>query len=222
MRGFFSRILGRNTDEDETRILSREEIGKRVPGKEASGEELQGFTVERAARIIDDLPPEVPQESAVRIVRGTLVAAGIEIEDIKKSARARESKLNSEIEFARGRQEDLRKRTEEVVRSLEEEKRKAREARDTGIAQEEENISRAVRGLEETGRVRAFFGFPEAEQSIDAVGAPSRDDTRSLEPSDADETQVMRRPRPLAGGDEPAADEGPSTHGASYGTTDER
>lgn len=205
MRGFFSRILGRNTDEDETRVFPREEIGKGTPRKEAPEEEPQGFSVERAARIIDDLPPDVSRESAIRIVRGTLVAAGIEVEDIKKSARARESELSSEIEFARNRQEDLRKRTEEVVRSLEEKKRKAREARDTGIAEEEENISRALASLEEVGRVRAFFGFSETEESTDSATDPSRD-----------ETQVMQRPRPLAD-----ADEGPSTHGASSGTTDE-
>jgi hypothetical protein len=220
-RGFFSRILGRNADEDETRIFLPEEIGKRIPRREGPEEEPpHGFTVERAAGIIDGLPPDVPRESAVRIVRGTLIAADIEVEDIEKSTRARESKLSSEIELARSRQEDLRRRTEEVVRSLEEKIRKAREARDVGITEEEENVSRAVRGLEEVRRVRAFFGFPETEEATDPGSDPTEDEMRPLESFDPDRTRVMRRPRSLADTDEPA--EGPSTQDASYGMTDER
>ncbi len=218
-RGFFSRILGRNADEDETRIFLPEEIGKRIPRREGPEEEPpHGFTVERAAGIIDGLPPDVPRESAVRIVRGTLIAADIEVEDIEKSTRARESKLHSEIELARSRQEDLRRRTEEVVRSLEEKIRKAREARDTGIAEEEEKISRALAHLEETRRVRDFFGFP--EKTTDLAGDPSNDETQVLEPLDADGTQAIRRPGPLADTDDLARD--PSTYGAPYDTTDER
>lgn len=225
MSRFFSRIFRRNTDEDETRTYQLEEIAKRISRKGGSGgeeEPPQGFTVERAARIIDDLPPDVSQESAVRIMRGTLVAAGIEVEDIERSAQARESKLNSEIEFARSRQEDLRRRTEEVVRSLEEEIRKAREARDAGIAEEEENVSRAVRGLEEVGRVRAFFDFPETRETAGPAGDPTGDETRVLEPlNEEDRTQVMRRRSgPLDDTDEPA--ESPSTRGISHDTTDER
>ncbi len=223
MSRFFSRIFRRNTDEDETRTYQLEEIGKRISRKGGTGEEEppQGFTVERAARIIDDLPPDVSQESAVRIMRGTLVAAGIEVEDIERSAQARESRLNSEIEFARSRQEDLRRRTEEVVRSLQDEIRKAREARDAGIAEEEENVSRAVRGLEEVGRVRAFFDFPETRETAGPAGDPTGDETRVLEPLNEDSTQVMRRRSgPLDDADEPA--EGPSTRGISHDTTDER
>jgi hypothetical protein len=221
---FFSRIFRRNTDEDETRTYQLEEIGERISRKGGSGEEEppQGFTVERAARIIDDLPPDVSQESAVRIMRGTLDAAGIEVEDIERSAQVRESRLNSEIEFARSRQEDLRRRTDEVLRSLEEEIRKAREARDAGIAEEEENVSRAVRGLEEVSRVRAFFDFPQQTgETAGPAGDPTGDETRVLEPLDEDRTQVMReRSGPRGAADEPAED--PSTRGISHDTTDER
>src|ERR671939_626213 len=137
VRRFLSRILGRNTDEDETRIYPLEELGKRTP-RQKHEDEPQGFSIERAAKIIVDLPPDVPRESAVRIMRGTLTAAGIEVEDIERVARTQESQLNSEIDLARSRQKDLRERTEEVMRSLEEEIRKAREAHDTSISEEEE------------------------------------------------------------------------------------
>lgn len=168
-RGFFSRILGGGADEDETRVFSAEEIGTRRPTRreeEPDEEEQrpQGFTVERAAEVIDDLPPDVPRESAVRIVRGTLTAAGIKVEDLERSTRVRESKLNSEMDLARDRQQEIQQRTEEAVRSLEEEIRKAREDRDAGIAGEEERISRASAGIEGIKRVRAFFGFPSREK----------------------------------------------------------
>lgn len=209
-RGFFSRVLGGEGGEDETRIYSAGETGaQRSPGSQEPGEEIQshGFTAERAAEIIDDLPPEVPRESAVRIVRGTLEAAGVRVEDLERSTRAREAKLNSEIDLARSRQQELRERTDEVVRSLEEEIRTAREARDIGVTKEEQRISRASAGLDGLRRVRAFFDFPEVEgeetgelevgeletgiPEADTVG----DETRLLEPldTDADETQVLRR-----------------------------
>ncbi len=195
-RGFFSRIFGRGADEDETRIYRLEEIGERISSREEEPEEEQtpqGFTVERAAEIIEGLPPDVPRESAVRIVRGTLTAAGIKVEDLERSTRKRESKLSSEIEFARSRQKDLQERTEEVVSSLEEQIKKAREARDTGIAEEEENISRMLAGLDATRRVRAFFGFPEP---AGPAADPSGDETQVLEPFE--EMRGARRPGPLA------------------------
>jgi hypothetical protein len=211
-KGFLSRIFGRDADEDETRVYSAGEIGTRGLGEK---EFLRGFTFERAAKIISDLPPDVPRESAVRIVRGTLTAAGIEVEDIERATRTRESQLNSEMDLARSRQKDLRERTEEVVRSLEEEIRKAQKARDTGISEEEEKISRALADLEETRRVRAFFGFPETEgeETTDLAGDRSDDETQVLEPLDADRTQAMRRPGPLADTDDLARD--PSKHGAA-------
>ncbi len=220
-RGFFSRILGRDTAEDETMAYSAEEIGtRRSRRREPEEGPPQGFTTERAARVIDNLPPDVPRESAVRIVRGTLMAAGIKFEDLERSTRARESKLNSEIDLARNRQDELRKKTEEVVRSLEEEIKKAREARDIGIAEEEENISRALAGLEEVNRVRAFFGFPETEEeeTTGPAGDPAGDETQVLRPFDADRTQETRRPGPLT---DPDNTTGSSPYGP-YDTTDER
>src|SRR5918995_2192811 len=211
-RGFFSRILGVDTNEDETRVFSAEEVGtRRSGGREEPDEEEQmpqGFTVERAAEVIDDLPPEVPRESALRIVRGTLTAAGIKVEDLERSTRVRESKLNSEMALARDRQEEIRRGTEEVVRSLEEEIRKAREGRDTGIAQEEDRISRASAGIEGIKRVRAFFGFPEPEEEKVAGPAenPIVDETRGFETFDEDETQVLRGPDPPGYADSPAND----------------
>lgn len=195
-KGFFSRIFGGReddpTDEGETRLYS---LGELVAEREEEPEEPQprGFTIERAASIIDGLPPDVPQESALSIVRGTLAATGIEAEDLEKSTRARETNLTAEIKFSQSRKEDLQQRTEEVVRSLEEEIRKAREARDTGIAEERENVSRATASLEEVRRVRAFFGFSGMEEDTPA-GDANIDETRVFEPFDEDETRVIRRP----------------------------
>jgi hypothetical protein len=231
-RGFFSRILGGDTNEDETRVFSAEEVGtRRSEGGEEPDEEEQrpqGFTVERAAEVIDDLPPDVPRESALRIVRGTLTAAGIKVEDLDRSSRVRESKLNSEMDLARARQEEIRRGTEEVVRSLEEEIRKAREDRDTGIAQEEDRISRASAGIEGIKRVRAFFGFPEPEEERIAGPAedPPMDETRVFESFDEDETQILRRSDLPGGADSPANDatasENPSPYRDRYGSTGER
>jgi hypothetical protein len=231
-RGFFSRILGGDTNEDETRVFSAEEVGtRRSEGGEEPDEEEQrpqGFTVERASEVIDDLPPDGPRESALRIVRGTLTAAGIKVEDLERSSRVRESKLNSEMDLARARQEEIRRGTEEVVRSLEEEIRKAREDRDTGIAQEEDRISRASAGIEGIKRVRAFFGFPEPEEERIAGPAedPPMDETRVFESFDEDETQILRRSDLPGGADSPANDatasENPSPYRDRYGPTDER
>lgn len=232
-RGFFSRLFGGGVDEDETKIFSTEEIGASRPsgrGRREPDEEEQwpqGFTVERAAEVIDDLPPDVPRESALRIVRGTLTAAGIRVEDLERSTRTREAKLNSEMDLARDRQEELRQGTEEIVRSLEEEMKKARAERDAGIAGEEERISRAAAGIEGIKRVRAFFGFPEPEEEepADPTDYPRVDETQVLEPFDEDETQILRR-SPPPGADGPANDatdsEGSSSYRDPYGSTDDR
>ena len=229
-RGFFSRIVGGEGGEDETRIYSADELGasKRAPESQEPKEEqhAHGFTAERAAEIIDDLPPDVQRESAVRIVRGTLEAAGVRVEDLERSTRTREAKLSSEMELARGRQRELRERTDEVVRSLEEEIRRAREARDAGVTAEEQRISRASAGLDGLRRVRAFFGFPEIEEKEEETGEmeigetgavqseadSTEDETRVLEPLDTngDETQVLRRSGSF------------SEPGGAAGTTDER
>ena len=226
-KGFFSRMFGEGYGDDETRVFSPAEVGAgEDPFREEVEQRPRGFTAERAAEIIKDLPPDVPRESAVRIVRGTLVAAGIRFEDLERSTRARETKLKSEIDLARGRQEELKERTEEVVRSLEEDIRKAREARDNGITEEDERISRANSGLQDVKKVRDFFGFPDGDdaEAPDAVArveaepragdettdhreapaaaereAVAGDETRVIDPYDADETRIIRRSGPLAG-----------------------
>ena len=238
-RGFFSRLLGGGTEDEEPRpfspeVLGREESSRRRGGPPSPEEEPQpqGLTVERAAEIIDGLPPDVPRDSAVRIVRGTLMAAGIRVEDLERSTRAREAKLNSEMDLARERQEEIRRSTENEVRSLEEEIRRAREARDAGIAEEEERISRASDGIEGVKRVRAFFDFPEQPEeqgTTDPEGGPQVgdlhvDETQVFEPFDVDETRVLRRDDAFGDGDDSPASpsEGHSPYRDRHGPTDER
>ena len=241
--GFFSRIFGGSANEDETRVFSpqelqrkessqgepaREEPGREKPGSEEPEEEQRGgFTVERAVGIIDDLPPDVPRESARRIVQGTLTAAGVRVEDLERSTRTREAKLGSEIERARSRQRELQERTDETVRALEEEIRRTHEVRESGLAEEEERISRASVGLENIKRVRAFFGFPKVEEDRLAEPAdklpasePPAEETRVFEPFDDDRTQVLRRSNPPDGTNEPggAPSQDLSPYRDPYGT----
>ncbi len=191
---------GVDVDEEEgTAVYSAEEVGVRA------GEivEPRGFTVERAAEVIKNLPPEVPRSSAVRIVRGTLEAAGIDVADLATSTRARESKLNSEIEFSQSRIRELKEQTEEVIRSYELEIGKAREARDTGISEEEGKIADARTGLEDVERVRDFFGLQEVETTTSGLGAedsPAGEETEVLERVEEDDTEILRRPGPLSEG----------------------
>lgn len=211
-KGFFARLFGGGRDDEgETRIYSNEEIGSGERRNEPPPREIEqhpyGFTVERAAEIIDDLPPDVSPESAVRIVRGTLTAAGIRVEDLERSTRARQTKLRSEIGLARGRQEELEERADEVIRSLKEEIRKAEQARDNGVAEEESRIERANVGLEDIKRVRRFFDFHVEDDENEAVEVkairPVSDDTQVFTPfdsddpeEDADQTRVLKRPGP--------------------------
>jgi hypothetical protein len=206
--GFFSRVFSGNLDgEDETTIYSTEEVGVGETGRETV--ETRGFTVERAAEIIRNLPPEVPRPAALRIVRGTLEAAGINIDDLASSTGAREAKLNSEIELSEGRIQEFKEKTEEVIRSYEAEIRKAREARDFGISEEERKISASRSGLEDVERVRDFFGLsgeaqPAAEDpagystTSDLAPGDSGEETQVMEPADEDDTQILRRPGPLS------------------------
>ena len=214
--GFFSRVFSGNVDgEDETAIYSAEEVGVGESGGETLG--TRGFTVERAAEVIKNLPPEVPRPAAVRIVRGTLEAAGINVDDLASSTGARESKLNSEIQLSQGRIQELKDKTEDVIRSYEEEIRKAREARDFGISEEERKISASRSGLEDVARVRDFFGLPRNEDdeapASDLAGEYSTtsdlppggpggpgEETQVMEPAGEDDTQILRRPGPLSEG----------------------
>jgi hypothetical protein len=167
---FFSRILGRDTDEDQTSVDSAEplETGR---SRKRSAPEVGGrqwdYAVELVVETIGDLPSNFPRESAVRIVKRTLAAAGIEIGDFNRCTWARMPEINSEIELARRRDKEFKEKTEQDIRSLEGEIGKAREAYETIRAKEEEVISRASEELENIKRVRAFFGFSDTEGDED-------------------------------------------------------
>jgi hypothetical protein len=194
--GFLSRMFSVNPEEEgATTDYSAEEVGTAEETVEP-----RGFTVERAAEVIRNLPPEVPHSSAVRIVRGTLEAAGIDIADLATSTRARESKLNSEIELSQSRIQELKDETEEVIRSHELEIRKAREARDLGISEEERRISGARSGLQDVEKVRDFFGLSGEHYATtgELPGDLTEEDTQVMDRVDEDDTEILRRPGPLS------------------------
>ena len=161
-----SRILGREADEDQTSIDSTESF-ETVRSRKRSTFVLGGrpwdSAVELVVETIDDLPSNFPRDSAVRIVKRTLAAAGIEIGDFNRRTWARIPQINSEIELARRRDKEFKEKTEEEIRSLEGEIRKAREAYETIRAKEEGEISRASKELENIKRVRGFFGFSDMQ-----------------------------------------------------------
>jgi hypothetical protein len=157
-----------------------------------------GFTVERAAEVIRNLPPEVPRPAAVRIVRGTLEAAGIDIAELESSTRARESRLNSEIDLSENRIQQYKDETEEVIRNLEDQMRKAREARDFGVSEEERKISSAEGGLDNIDLVRDFFGLPQEEADEPPAAGEETQVIEGVEDEEEDDTQVLRRPGPLS------------------------
>lgn len=197
-QSFFSRMFApASEDEEGTTVYSREDIdAERFEQPEGErADEPRGFTVERAADIIRDLPPEVPRRSAVRIVRQTLIAAGISVDDLGRSTRSRESKLNSEIELRQQRISELQGNTDEVIRDLEDQIRKAREARDFGVAEEERGISEAREGLEDVEKVRDFFDLPRGETRSTPFGEQRGEETTGESPAHpvADDTQIMNR-----------------------------
>lgn len=194
-QSFFSRMFAPAPEDDQTTVFSSDDMDfdEQEDTEETPQLNSRGFTVERAADIIRDLPPEVPRRSAVRIVRQTLVAAGISVEDLGRSTRSRESKLNSEIELRQGRIEDLKEKTNDVIRSYEEEIRKAREARDYGVSEEERKISAAREGLGDVEKVRDFFDLPRGESRSTQLGGQTGEEDRSSANS-GDETQVIERP----------------------------
>jgi hypothetical protein len=195
-QSFFSRVFAGSTEDEGTSIYSSEEIG--MPGTdESEGLTAHGFTVERAAEVIRNLPPEVSRPAAVRIVRGTLEAAGIDIVELESSTRARESRLNSEIDLSENRIQQFKDETEEVIRNLEDEIRKAREARDFGVSEEERKISAAESGLDNIEMVRDFFGLPQEEAEPSAAGEETQV-MEGVEGEEEDDTQVLRRPGPLS------------------------
>jgi hypothetical protein len=197
-QGFFSRVFAGNIEGEGTAIYSSEEVGASSAG-ELESAASHGFTVERAAEVIRNLPPEVPRPAAVRIVRGTLEAAGIDIAELESSTRARESRLNSEIDLSENRIQQLKDETEEVIRNLEDEIRKAREARNFGVSEEERKISDAEAGLDNIDMVREFFGLPQEDEVLPSDPAAG-EETQVMEGMEVeeDDTQVLRRPGPLS------------------------
>ena len=205
-------FLGRDAHEDDdpgTHHHPGEEIGtrrRRSRRRETAPDEGQpprGLTVERLAGVIADLPSSLPRESAVLIVRKTLDAADVELSEVDASTREQEVRLSSEVGLVENRQKELREKTQETVRSLEEEIRKAqetvrsleeeirksREACDEVVAYEERKISHDRALLRKVRRVRAFFGLAKAEGEEGADPA-ERGTQQILEPSDV---MVRRR-----------------------------
>ena len=165
-----SKIFGEDAKEDRTSIVSAEAFGIRRSTTRSApkvGGHAWDFAVKLVVETIDDLPSNVPRDSAVRIVKRTLAAAGIEIGDFNKCTWARMPQINSEIELARRRDKEFEEKTEQDIRSLEEEIRKAREDYETIRAKEEEEISRASKELKNLMRARAFFGFSDMEGDED-------------------------------------------------------
>lgn len=205
--GFLSRMLGRDTDEyDSGSYYSGDEVETRRSRRSRRSNSSRGvldevepppppprdFIAERVAETIADLPEGVPQESAVLIVRRTLAAAGVKLSELDVSTQAQESKLNSEIGLAQNRQEEVREKTQEQVRSLEEEIRKAKEACEDIVSYEERKISQAWATLEGVRRVRAFFELHETEGE-EGTG-PLSQRTHVLEPVDVDRAQISDTP----------------------------
>ena len=129
-------------------------------------------------------------------MRQTLVAAGIEIDELGRSTKMREAKLNSRIELSQRRIKDLREKTDEVVTSLEEQIRKAREARDSGVTEERRKMEKARSSLGDVSLVRDFFDIRGEEPK--ALQEEAGDETQVLDVEDVDQTQVMQRRGPLS------------------------
>ena len=219
-----SRLLGR--DEGDSMSYSAEEIETRGSSKKeepGEGQQPRGFSIQRIAETIADLPSTVPQEHAVLIVRRTLAAAGVKLFEVDVATQALESELSSEIGLARNQQKDVQEKTAETVRSLEEEIRRAQETCDGIVAFEEKKISRATATLKEVRRVRAFFDLPEMEGEKNT----GRNDTGAqvLEPFDVGKTPLVRERFGLLDGRDDTTSYGPiegsSTYGGASDTSEE-
>ncbi len=200
-QNFFSRMFGEGGASEGTSVYSRQELGVDGPEEREASPHSRAFTVERAAEVIKNLPPEVPRPAAVRIVRQTLEAAGIDINELDSSTRAREARLESEIDLSENRIRKLKEDTEGVIRNLEDQIRKAREARNFGVAEQERKIDEAESGLEDIDMVRGFFGLPQNAQ--EEPQQPSEETTAGGDAVEGDETQIIR-----ASGDEAAGGPG--------------
>ncbi|CAA9382997.1 MAG: hypothetical protein AVDCRST_MAG03-78 [uncultured Rubrobacteraceae bacterium] len=220
-QNFFTRMFREQEANEGTSVYSRAEIGADGQDERETSPHSRAFTVERAAEVIKNLPPEVPRPAAVRIVRQTLEAAGIDINELDSSTRAREARLESEIDLSENRIRKLKDDTEDVIRNLEDQIRKAREARNSGVAEQERKIDAAESGLEDIDMVRGFFGLPqegageEPEQPSeettsggDTAGDETQvirdagEDTQVINGAGEDDTQVLRQPGPLSDSEE--------------------
>ena len=220
--GFLGRLLGRDAHEDDDDPGTHHhhpgeeiETRRRRPGTRGEAPQQghrppRDLTVERLAGAIADLPPDVPRESAVLIVRKTLDAAGVRLSEVDESTREQESKLSSEIGLAEERREEFREKARETVRSLEEQIRKATEACEDVVAYEERKIHRDRALLGEVRRVRAFFELPETEggegagpaevegedagsaEVYELPGSTERDAQQAREPLDATKARQVR------------------------------
>lgn len=182
-------------NDSATYYSGEEEVGPRGArrkGEPEEGHRPLGCTIERVAETIAELPAAVPRESAVLIVRRTLEAAGVKLSELDASTGAQESKLSSEVELARARQKEVSEKTQEIVRSLEEEIRKAREACENIMIYEERKISRATAILKELRRVRSFFGLPGAEG--EEAGPDEQGKQQVYEPFDVEQAQIFDTP----------------------------
>ena len=208
--GFLGGLLRRDADESDGGSGStysgqeiaggRGSIGRAMP--QGGHQPPRDLTVERLAGAIADLPPDVPRESAVLIVRKTLDAAGVRLSEVDASTREQESRLISELGLAEDRRKEFREKTREAVRSLEEEIRKAKEACDDVVAYEDRKISRDRALLGEVRHVRAFFGLAEVveEEEEDAspaeggepTGPTERSARQAREPLDATKARQVR------------------------------
>src|ERR671912_1430008 len=108
-----SKIFGEDAEEDRTSIVSAEAFGIRR-STTGSAPKVEGhawdFAVELVVETIDDLPSNFPRDSAVRIVKRTLAAAGIEIGDFNKCTWARMPQIRDEMKLARSREQEFRKK----------------------------------------------------------------------------------------------------------------
>jgi hypothetical protein len=130
-------------------------------------------------------------------VKRTLAAAGIKIGDFNRRTWARMPQISTEMELARGREKEFQKKTEEDIRALEEEIRKAREAYETIRAEEEAEISDASKELENIKRVRAFLGFSDMDPDTEKAKSTSASDEATEEPGPLYATGAQQKGRGL-------------------------
>ena len=100
------------------------------------------------------------------------------------------------------RQKEVREKTQEQVRSLEEEIRKAKEACEDIVAYEERKISQASATLDQVRRMRAFLELPKTEGEGD-TGLPAEEGTQQQvrEPVNVNRAQISDTPLYRGGSD---------------------